>query len=147
MELAGQPGIAVAVPGGLVRFPALSLAGGLGQGFFSKANVQTAFVGAAGLTLQSGLADASHDEAEIKRSMVAAARDVVALVDHATWGRTAFATFCLTQRISRIVTDWAPPLALLQALESRGVAVHVVGPRKADHRSEVASMQDLISAR
>jgi DeoR/GlpR family transcriptional regulator of sugar metabolism len=121
-ELAGHPGITVAMPGGWVRWEALSLVGGLGGGVFDRVNIQTAFVGAAGFTLQSGLADATEEEAQIKRSMIAAAREIVAIVDHTKWGKTAFATFCPTEGISRIVTDERAPADLIQQLDGLGIA-------------------------
>ena len=48
-ELAGRPGITVLMLGGRVRWEALSVVGQLGDGLFSRINVQKAFVGAAGL--------------------------------------------------------------------------------------------------
>ena len=86
-ELAGHPGITVLMLGGRVRWEALSVVGQLGDGLFSRINVQKAFLGAAGFTLESGLADATEEEAQIKRSMVAAAREVIAIVDHTKWER------------------------------------------------------------
>ena len=71
--------------GGRVRWEALSVVGQLGDGLFDRINVQKAFVGAAGFTLESGLTDATEEEAQIKRSMVAAAREVIAIVDHTKW--------------------------------------------------------------
>ena len=66
-ELAGIPGITVAMPGGFVRWEALSVVGPLGDGLFRKVNVQKAFLGAAGFSLESGLSDATEEEAQIKR--------------------------------------------------------------------------------
>jgi DeoR family transcriptional regulator of aga operon/DeoR family fructose operon transcriptional repressor len=120
-ELAGHPGITVAMPGGWVRWEALSLVGGLGQGVFDKINVQTAFVGAAGFTLLSGLADATEEEAQIKRAMIATAREVIAIVDHTKWGKTAFATFCATDGIARVVSDQSAPAELVEQLEALGI--------------------------
>ena len=70
-ELAGHPGIIVLMLGGRVRWEALSVVGQLGDGLFSRINVQKAFLGAAGFTVESGMADATDEEAQIKRSMVA----------------------------------------------------------------------------
>jgi DeoR/GlpR family transcriptional regulator of sugar metabolism len=120
-ELAGHPGITVAMPGGWVRWEALSLVGGLGDGVFQRVNVHTAFVGAAGFTLQAGLADATEEEAQIKRSMIAAAGEVVAIIDHTKWGKTAFATFCSTASIRRIVTDRQAPAELVEQLGAQGI--------------------------
>ena len=91
--------------GGRVRWEALSVVGQLGDGLFSRINVQKAFLGAAGFTLESGLADATDEEAQIKRSMVAAAREVIAIVDHTKWERAAFATFCPIDQIIVVLTD------------------------------------------
>ena len=108
-ELAGHPGITVLMLGGRVRWEALSVVGQLGDGLFSRINVQKAFLGAAGFTLESGLADATDEEAQIKRSMVAAAREVIAIVDHTKWERAAFATFCPTDEIDVVLTDDGAP--------------------------------------
>ena len=64
--------------GGRVRWEALSVVGPLGDGVFRRVNVQKAFLGAAGFTIEAGLTDAMEEEAQIKRSMVNAAREVIA---------------------------------------------------------------------
>ena len=127
-ELAGHPGIVVLMLGGRVRWEALSVVGQLGDGLFSRINVQKAFLGAAGFTVESGLADATDEEAQIKRSMVAAAREVIAIVDHTKWERAAFATFCPTDQIGIVLTDDAAPDPMVRALAGRGVEVRLIGP-------------------
>ena len=108
-ELAGSNGITVLMLGGRVRWEALSVVGQLGDGLFSRINVQKAFLGAAGFTIESGLSDATDEEAQIKRSMVAAAREVIAIVDSTKWERAAFATFCPTDEIDVVLTDERAP--------------------------------------
>jgi DeoR/GlpR family transcriptional regulator of sugar metabolism len=138
-ELAGHPGIVVLVLGGRVRWEALSVVGQLGDGLFSRINVQKAFLGAAGFTPESGLADATDEEAQIKRSMVAAAREVIAIVDHTKWERAAFATFCPTDKISVVLTDQGAPDAMVQVLTGRGVEVRLLGPADAPGTSRATS--------
>lgn len=125
-ELAGQPGIVVLMLGGRVRWEALSVVGQLGDGLFRRINVQKAFLGAAGFTMASGLADATDEEAQIKRSMVNAAHEVIAIVDHTKWERAAFATFCPTDRIDIVLTDSAAPETMTQALAARSIDVRLV---------------------
>jgi DeoR/GlpR family transcriptional regulator of sugar metabolism len=127
-ELAGHPGIVVLMLGGRVRWEALSVVGQLGDGLFSRINVQKAFLGAAGFTLESGLSDATDEEAQIKRSMVAAAREVIAIVDHTKWERAAFATFCPTDKVGVVLTDAGAPADMVRALTGRGVEVRLIGP-------------------
>lgn len=125
-ELAGSPGITVLMLGGRVRWEALSVVGQLGDGLFDRINVQTAFVGAAGFTIETGLSDATDEEAQIKRAMVASAREVIAIVDHTKWQRAAFATFCRTDEISAVLTDDEAPAEMLAELIERRIDVRVV---------------------
>jgi DeoR family transcriptional regulator of aga operon/DeoR family fructose operon transcriptional repressor len=124
-ELAGHPGVTVAMPGGFVRWEALSVVGPLGGGLLEKVNIQKAFMGAAGYTLETGLSDATDEEAQIKRLIVDAASEVVALIDHTKWGRSAFATFCPTDRLTAVVTDESAPTDVADALRARQIVVHI----------------------
>ena len=126
-ELAGHPGITVLMLGGRVRWEALSVVGPLGDGVFRRVNVQKAFLGAAGFTIESGLSDAMEEEAQIKRSMVAAAREVYAVVDHTKWGRVASATFCRTDQLTGVFTDGEAPPDIVAALHEAGVEVVEIG--------------------
>ncbi len=130
-ELAGSSGITVLMLGGRVRPEAMSVVGPLGDGLFERINVQTAFVGAAGFTLESGLSDATDEEAQIKRSMVAAAREVIAIVDHTKWQRAAFATFCRVDQLRRVLTDDGVPADMVAELQARGIAVTQVATERA----------------
>lgn len=127
-ELAGYPGITVAMPAGFLRWEALSLVGPLGAGLFDKVNIQKAFMGAAGFALEAGLSDATEEEAQIKRLMVESATEVVGLVDHTKWGRTAFATFCRTGDLTAIVSNTGAPDAMVDRLRASGVDVRLVTP-------------------
>ena len=129
-ELAGHAGITVLMLGGRVRWEAMSVVGPLGDGVFRRVNVQKAFLGAAGFTIESGLSDAMEEEAQIKRSMVAAAREVYAVVDHTKWGRAASATFCRTDRLTGVFTDVEAPPDMVATL--REIGIEVAGPATQD---------------
>jgi DeoR/GlpR family transcriptional regulator of sugar metabolism len=125
-ELAGYPGISVVMPGGFVRWEALSVVGQIGDGVFERVNVQKAFLGAAAFTLETGLSDATVEEAQIKGAMAAAAREVIAIVDSTKWGRAAFASFCATSDLDAVVTDSAAPSPMVDDLRAAGVDVWTV---------------------
>jgi DeoR/GlpR family transcriptional regulator of sugar metabolism len=131
-ELAGHQGMTVLMLGGRVRWEALSVVGPLGEAVFRRVNVQKAFLGAAGFTIEEGLSDATEEEAQIKRSMVNAARDVYAVVDHTKWGRIASATFCRTDRLSGVFTDDGAPRDMVAALRGMGTEVVEVGGAPTD---------------
>jgi DeoR/GlpR family transcriptional regulator of sugar metabolism len=137
-ELAGHPGITVLMLGGRVRWEALSVVGPLGDGVFRRVNVQKAFLGAAGFTIESGLSDAMEEEAQIKRSMVAAAREVYAVVDHTKWGRVASATFCRTDQLTGVFTDGEAPADMVAALHEARIAVMEIGQAEGAEPSDTA---------
>lgn len=127
-ELAGLPGLTVLMPGGRVRWEAFSLVGTWGEPLFRNVNIQRAFVGAVGFTLEQSLTDVTEEEAQAKRAMVGAAREVVALIDHSKWGRVAFATFCDLDQITRVITDVRAPRPMIDDVRARGIRVDVVRP-------------------
>jgi DeoR/GlpR family transcriptional regulator of sugar metabolism len=127
-ELAGHPGITVVMPAGFLRWEALSLVGPLGAGLFEKVNIQKAFMGAAGFSIDAGLSDATEEEAQIKRLMVEGASEVVGLVDRTKWGRAAFSTFCETADLDAVVTDAGSPAAMIAEIRRRGIDVRQVEP-------------------
>ncbi|HEY6057511.1 MAG TPA: DeoR/GlpR family DNA-binding transcription regulator [Candidatus Limnocylindrales bacterium] len=126
-ELAGHPGISVLLLGGRVRWEALSVVGPLGDAVLRRVNIQKLFTGAAGFTIESGLSDAIEEEAQIKRSMVAVAREVVAIVDHTKWARAASATFCRTERITTVLSDAGAPSDMVATLRAMGIDVRLFG--------------------
>ena len=126
-ELAGLPGVTVLVPGGRLRWEAFSLVGNWGRAMIGRVNIQKALVGAAGLTLEQGLTEATEEEAEVKRTLVGAARQVVAVADHTKWGRVALSTFCSIERLSMVITDAQAPAAMAAELRARGVEVRTAG--------------------
>lgn len=122
-ELAGHPGLTVLMPGGRVRWEAMSVVGPLGAGIFRRVSIQKAFVGAVGFTLDGGLSDATEEEAQPKRSMVGAAREVIAIIDHTKWGRSAAAPFCRTDRLTAVIADTRAPADMVAGLREAGVEV------------------------
>ena len=129
-ELAGVPGITVAMPGGFLRWEAMSVVGPLGEGLFERVNIQRAFLGAAGFSMDAGLADATQEEADIKRLMARHAREVIGVIDHTKWERTSFATFCPVDSLATIISDSAPPNSTREALAQAGVELILAAPRR-----------------
>jgi DeoR/GlpR family transcriptional regulator of sugar metabolism len=126
-ELAGHGGITVLMPGGRVRWEALSLVGPLFAGSLRRVSVQTFFVGAAGFTIDAGLTEAREEEAQRKRAILAVARDVVAIVDHTKWGRVAAASICRTDRLTAVISDVGAPSAMVASLRDMGIEVTLAG--------------------
>ena len=71
--------------------------------------------------------DADNFEVQFKRAMVAACKEVVALVDGSKWGQVATASFAPLDEVDDVITDASAPQDMVRDLQSRGKQVNVVG--------------------
>jgi DeoR/GlpR family transcriptional regulator of sugar metabolism len=124
-ELVGAEGVTILMPGGIVRPESLSLVGGWGASMFSRVHIARVFLGAQGITMAEGLMDVNTEEVIMKREMMEAAREVVALVDHSKWGHIALATSCAFERIAHIVTNEPVASEFREAVGKRGITLHL----------------------
>lgn len=120
------PNITVIMPGGIVRREAFSLVGMWSADLIQQFNIGRAFMGARGFTLQEGLTDVNADEVALKRAIVNAAKQVIALIDHTKWNQIALASFCPLEQLSTIITNKRAPRAMLEQTRARGIQVLLV---------------------
>ena len=123
MELIQVPGISVLIPGGMLRQESYSLVGSWSESILQRIHISKAFFGAKGFTLTEGLMDVNGEEVELKRAIVNAAREVIAIIDHSKWNYTAFATFCPIERLDAIITDSHAPVPLIEQARNKGIKV------------------------
>ena len=121
--LAEAPGVSVIVPGGVVRFAAMSLVGDFASSVLRSTRIGSGFFGARGISLERGLMDLNPEEVRIKREMADACERVVGVFDHTKWRRTALFTFVPTERVDAIVTNAHAPADLVQEWRDRNVEV------------------------
>jgi DeoR/GlpR family transcriptional regulator of sugar metabolism len=118
--------ISVLIPGGMLRQKSFSLVGTWGKSILQNIHISKAFVGARGLTINEGLTDVNGDEVELKREIVAAAKEVIAIIDSSKWDQVAFATFCPLERLKLIITDTQAPDKMVQQIRQLGIEVLLV---------------------
>ncbi|MDO5640817.1 MAG: DeoR/GlpR family DNA-binding transcription regulator [Paracoccus sp. (in: a-proteobacteria)] len=70
-----------------------------------------------------GAMDACHDEAQIARAMMQAARNLIVLADSSKLDRRAAFTICPTARVGLLITDDAIPPQIRADLAARGLRV------------------------
>lgn len=126
LELLGVPGVTVVVPGGFLRRDAVSLVGRIGEKVLAEFNIEKGFFGAKGITIEEGLTDVNNEEVQLKKAMVEAAKEVVAILDYTKWGRVAFASFAHIDEIDKIISDDNAPPELVEGFRVRGVEVILV---------------------
>lgn len=126
MELLAFPTLSVLLLGGMLRRESYSVVGVWGKSVLEQVHISKAFVGARGLTLRAGLTDVNAEEIELKRAMVEAANEVIALIDSTKWNQVTLATFCPLERLKLIITDTQAPAQLVKQVRKLGVEVLLV---------------------
>lgn len=100
----GLPDQTVVLLGG-VRTRSGALAGPVAERTAAALNLDVVFLTVGGMAPGSGLTTADHAEARTGAALVAAARRVVVLAHHGTWGVGGAATIAPLDRVDVVVTD------------------------------------------
>ena len=126
MELLAFPTLSVLLLGGMLRRESYSVVGMWGKSVLEQVHISKAFVGARGLTLRAGLTDVNAEEIKLKRAMIEAANEVIALIDSTKWNQVTLATFCPLERLKLIITDTQAPAQMVKQVRKLGVEVLLV---------------------
>ena len=119
LELLGCPHIHVVLTGGQIRDTTGSITGAFTDEFLSRFYFSKAFLGAWGLTLESGLTDIHLQEIELKQKIMMRSECVNIVVDGAKFGRRALSTYATFDQVTQIITDWTAPNEMVAALQDR----------------------------
>ena len=126
MELMGCEHVNVLLPSGYLRHTSGSIVGLPADDFFAGVNIQKAFLGAWGISCDTGLTDTHLLEVELKRRIVAHVPEIIVLADGSKFYQTGLARYASLAQIQRIITDETAPADTLRQIEAEGVAVTIV---------------------
>ncbi|WP_309571772.1 DeoR/GlpR family DNA-binding transcription regulator [Deinococcus sp.] len=118
LELERLPNVRVIVTGGTLRPLQHSLVSPYALDVLRQVNADRLFLGCNGISAQ-GVTNANHEEAEIKRAMVAQSREVVVVADHSKLGHVSRAHVADASQVAILITSrgGAPlPITLSDAL-------------------------------
>jgi DeoR family transcriptional regulator, fructose operon transcriptional repressor len=121
--LASRANLQVIVLGGRLRGKTLATVDDWALLPLAHLNVDVAFMGANGCSLERGLTTPDPAEAAIKRAMVRAAQRSVLLADHTKFGNTYLSTFAELGEIDVVISDTGLDLALAADLAATGPEV------------------------
>jgi DeoR family transcriptional regulator, aga operon transcriptional repressor len=99
------PRISVVVTGGTLRPLQHSLVNPLGTILLERLHASVAFVGCNGVDPELGITNVNLPEAEVKRSMLLAARRRVIVADGSKVGQVELARVCGIEEVSLLITD------------------------------------------
>jgi DeoR family transcriptional regulator, aga operon transcriptional repressor len=124
-ELAIRADLRLVVTGGTARSESYELVGPVAEQALERLNLDVAFVGVDGISLEAGLTTHHEIEAHTNRTMIERARLVVVVADSSKLGRVAFAQICPPDAVDELITDEGAPEATIRELTEAGVAVTI----------------------
>ncbi len=128
MELAGSD-IQVVVTGGIMRHNSFELCGPLGEGMVAQLHIGKMFIGADGMTAESGITVYSEQEAQIAKALLRRSRWTYVLFDHTKLGHTSLFSVATPDQLHGLITDRPLPEELSAALGAvlggKGLEIHI----------------------
>ena len=119
------PRISVLVTGGTVRHLQHSLVNPFGSLILEQISAHIAFIGCNGVDAERGVTNLNFAEAEVKRAMMNAAREVVVVADGSKIGAVEAARICSMSEVDLVITDASASSEVVAQLEQTGTLVHV----------------------
>jgi DeoR/GlpR family transcriptional regulator of sugar metabolism len=113
--------------GGILRPESSTCVGPVTERFFREFHANRLFLSATGLTLREGITDPKILEIQVKRAMIAAAHEVIMLMDSTKFGICSLAKVIDFGEIRRLITDADAPEAVLEELRAKGIEV-IIAP-------------------
>jgi len=123
VELLGSENFSIMIPGGYLRHASASITGVSTIDFFNGLIIQTAFLGAWGISVEQGLTDRHMQEVELKRMIIEKAKEVIVMVDGSKFNQSGLASYSPIEKISKIITDRSAPSAEIEKIKKMGVEI------------------------
>jgi DeoR family transcriptional regulator of aga operon len=120
--------IDVLVTGGMVRPRQHSLVNPFAGLILEQTSAHIAFIGCNGVDAERGVTNLNFAEAEVKRAMIGAAREVVVVADGSKIGAVEAARICGIGDVDAIITDTSAGDDATAQLEQAGATVHRASP-------------------
>jgi DeoR family fructose operon transcriptional repressor len=123
MKLSDRSNLTILMLGGRLRQRTLAVVDEWASRLLENVRVDVAFMATNGVSIERGLTTHDPAEAQVKRSMITAARRVVLLADHSKIGTDYFASFGTVAGVDVLVTDSNVDRELAEELSDAGPRV------------------------
>jgi DeoR/GlpR family transcriptional regulator of sugar metabolism len=121
-ELARDPSNTVILLGGILRPDGSAITRPSNEAVLKELHIKTAFISSSGFSMEAGLTEVDLHEAQFKRTMIASAGRLVALIDSSKFGKIDLTSCARIEQISHIFIDCALPAGWQEKLAQAGVA-------------------------
>lgn len=126
LEAASREGVQVVVCGGELNPRTLSVTGRRAEQTLAEYHADRLFLATYGVDPARGLAERNLAGAELKRALIAAAREVVLVCDSSKFGATAPVHFATLDAIGTVITDRGIPPKFRRQMQKRSIALSQV---------------------
>jgi DeoR family transcriptional regulator, fructose operon transcriptional repressor len=99
--------------------------GSLVESALAEIHVPLAFISAVGVSPELGIMHPLSDECRRKQLIIQAADEVILLVDHSKFTKTALNIVAPLEKISKIITDQGLDPSIAKKYEEQGVELHI----------------------
>ena len=111
--------------GGHIRNTSLSVVGPVAEQNVRSFYCDKLFLGVDSFSMTDGISTPNIEEANLNRTMMSMAREVIAVFDHTKCYKRNFAHICMPNELDAIVSDRKFPGKLKAELQEMGVEVHI----------------------
>ena len=125
-ELAGAPGVALIMIGGILRPVSNSFVGPQAERMLADLNADHCFLGVDGLDPETGPTTPDILEAQLNNLMIRVSREVTIVADASKIGRRSLSSIGSLMAVRRLITDDRIDPEMTRVLEGRGLEVVVV---------------------
>jgi DeoR family transcriptional regulator of aga operon len=125
-ELVVRTNVRLVVTGGVARTQSYELVGPLAEASLGRLNLDVAFLGVDGVSVDAGLTTHQEMEAHTNGVLLQRAARVIATADSSKLGKVSFAQICSLTRVDELITDWSADPELVANLRDAGLAVTIV---------------------
>jgi DeoR/GlpR family transcriptional regulator of sugar metabolism len=123
--LAKNPANNVILIGGMLNPDGSSVTGLFSEQAMRELHVQKAFVSCSGFSIERGMTEVHHEEAQLKRKAIESAQQVYALVDSSKLGHEDLTPFARLEKICCMYTDANITPEWQQRIQSAGIAITI----------------------
>lgn len=111
------------IAGGTVQNHSNSILGIETLEYISRVHADVALLSCTGIDLESGITDASIEQAKVKLQMTKNAKTVLLLCDHSKFGKTFMCTDFSFGEVDYLITDKTPPVEYVEAFTKAGCKI------------------------
>jgi len=112
--------------GGILRGMSSTFVGPTAEQFFREFHVKKLFLSGIGFTLDAGLTDPQVIDTQVKKAMIAAAEQVILLIDSSKFGVNSLVQVLPIHNITTVITDYSAAPDFLAALRALRITVFTV---------------------